>query len=153
MALFSCDFSISGVNTASSALLNLKASATVPITVIQWNVFYSVLSTTSYDVGLIRMNAVGTGTITSTAGAGYMGTGLTSTAVLETAWVTTRPTTTGREYQRGGIPLTIGAGFMWPLAPFGDGIYIPVSGGLCLIGNSASGTTTGTLIGSVLWDE
>jgi hypothetical protein len=152
MALVSCDFSISGVNTASTTLLNLKAAATRQLTLIQVNVFYSVLSTTAYDIGLIRMNAVGTGTITSTAGVTYP-TNDTSQAVLETAWVTARPTTTGKQFARGVIPLTIGAGFMWPLYMVGEGPAIPQSGGICLIGNSASGATTGTLVGNFLWDE
>jgi hypothetical protein len=152
MAIYSCDFSISGVNTASSTLLNLKATATMPITVLQFNIFYSVLSTTAYDLGLIRMNAVGTGAITSTAGASYIS-GATGVGVLETAWATTRPTTTGKQFARGLIPLTIGAGFVWPLVQYGEGVQIPTSGGLCLIGNSASGATTGTLVGNITWDE
>jgi hypothetical protein len=152
MALVSCDFSVSGVNTASSALLNLKAASTRSMTLIQVNVFYSVLSTTAYDIGLIRMNAVGTGTITSTAGVTYLS-GDTGQGVLETAWATTRPTTTGKQFARGVIPLTIGAGFMWPIYMVGEGATIPPSGGICLIGNSASGATTGTLVGNFLWDE
>jgi hypothetical protein len=152
MALVSCDFSVAGVNTASSALLNLKAAATRSCTLIQVNVFYSVLSTTAYDIGLIRMNAVGTGTITSTAGVTFLS-GDTGQAVLETAWVTTRPTTTGKQFARGVIPLTIGAGFMWPIYMVGEGVTIPANGGICLIGNSASGATVGNLVGNMLWDE
>jgi hypothetical protein len=152
MALVSCDFSIAGVNTASSALLNLKAAATRSLTIIQVNVFYSVLSATAYDIGLIRMNAVGTGTITSTVGATFQS-GDTGQAVLETAWTTARPTTTGKQFARGVIPLTIGAGFMWPIYMVGEGLQVPANGGVCLIGNSASGATTGTLVGNFLWDE
>jgi hypothetical protein len=152
MALVSCDFSVAGVNTASTTLLNLKAAATRSLTLIQVNVFYSVLSTTAYDIGIIRMNAVGTGTITSTAGATFQS-GDTGQAVLETAWATARPTTTGKQFARGVIPLTIGAGFMWPIYMVGEGLQIPQNGGICLIGNSASGATTGTLIGNLLWDE
>ena len=104
MALHSADFSIAGVNTAGTVLLNLKASSTVPITLVEFGVYYAVLSTTAYDVGLVRMNAVGTGTITSTAGAPHV-TGATSTAVLETAWVTTRPTVTDQGFGVLSCPL------------------------------------------------
>jgi hypothetical protein len=152
MALVSRDFSIAGVNTAGTTLLNLKAAATRSLTLIQLNVFYSVLSAAAYDLGIIRMNAVGTGTITSSAGATYIS-GDTAQAVLETAWATARPTTTGGQFARGVIPLTIGAGFMWPLVQYGEGVNVPANGGICLIGNSASGATLGTLVGSVLWDE
>jgi hypothetical protein len=152
MALFASDFSISGVNTAGTVLLNLKAPSGNPLTVISFQVFYSVLSTTAYDVGLVRMNAVGTGTITSAAGAGYM-TGSTGAAVLETAWATTRPTVTGARFWRAVMPLTLGAGYVAPLYTVGEGIFVPASGGLCFYGIGASGATTGTLTGSILWDE
>jgi hypothetical protein len=152
MALVSRDFSIAGVNTAGVALLNLKAAATRSLTLIQVNVFYSVLSTTAYDLGIIRMNAVGTGTITSSAGSTYLS-GDTSQSVLETVWATARPTTTGAQFVRGVIPLTIGAGFMWPIYMVGEGLIVPQNGGVCLIGNSASGATTGTLVGNFLYDE
>jgi hypothetical protein len=149
MALHSCGFTIAGVNTAATNLLNLKATSTTPIRVLEVGINYSVLSTTAYDVGLIRMLAVGTGTITSSAGAPHE-TGGTSTGVLETAWVTTRPTSTGSFFRRMTIPLTLGAGYIWPL---GQGIFVPVSGGLILQGISASGATTGTLEGYFVWDE
>jgi hypothetical protein len=149
MALVSAGFSISGVNTATTTLLNLKASATVPIYVVEVGIFYAVLSTNAYQLALVRMNAVGTGAITSTAGAPHTS-GATATGVLETAWATTRPSVTGSSFRQFTMPLTLGAGIIWPL---GEGIMIPVSGGLCLQGVNASGTTTGTLNGYWTWDE
>jgi hypothetical protein len=149
MAIHSAGFSIAGVNTAATNLLNLKAASTTPIRVVEIGVSYTVLSTTAYDLGIIRMNAVGTGTITSTAGAPHE-TGGTSTAVLETAWVTTRPTSTGSFFRRATLPLTLGATYIFPIA---TGIFVPVSGGLILQGISASGATTGTLEGYFSWDE
>jgi hypothetical protein len=71
MALISAGFSIAGVNTATTTLLNLKASSTVPIYVVEVGIFYAVLSTNAYQLALVRMNAVGTGAITSTAGAAH----------------------------------------------------------------------------------
>lgn len=149
MALVSAGFSISGVNTATTNLLNLKASSTVPIYVVEVGVFYAVLSTNAYQLALLRMNAVGTGAITSTAGAAHTS-GATATGVLETAWATTRPTATGSNFRQFTIPLTLGAGIIWPL---GEGIMVPVSGGLILQGVNASGTTTGTINGYWTWDE
>jgi hypothetical protein len=160
MALFTADFSVSGVNTAGTVLVNLKAGATYPITLLQVSIFYSVLSTTAYDIALRRMNAVGTGTITSTAGTGYVATGATpgtttGAAVVETAWVTTRPTAIAMaNIQRSVIPLTLGAGYIWQLAQLGaPGIIVPAAGGLCIYGVGASGATTGTLTGNMIWDE
>jgi hypothetical protein len=152
MALVSAGFSIAGINSATSpasTLLNLKASATLPIYVVEIGIFYAVLSTNAYQLALARMNAVGTGTITSTAGAAHTS-GATASTVLETNWVTTHPTITGSNFRQFTMPLTLGAGIIWPL---GEGIMIPQSGGLCLYGINASGTTTGTLNGYWTWDE
>jgi hypothetical protein len=149
MALVSAGFSIAGVNTATSVLLNLKASSTVPIYVVEIGIFYAVLSTNAYQLAVFRMNAVGTGAITSTAGAAHTS-GATATGVLETAWATTRPSVTGSAFRQFTMPLTLGAGIIWPL---GEGIMVPVSGGLCLQGVNASGTTTGTINGYWTWDE
>jgi hypothetical protein len=154
MALVSAGFSIAGVNTATSVLLNLKAAATRGITVLEWNIFYAVLSTNAYQLALYRMNAVGTGAITSTAGATHIPVD-TAQTVLETAWATTRPSVTGSSFRQFTLPLTLGAGISWPLGniiPPG-GIQVAQGGGLCLQGVNASGVTTGTLNGSVTWDE
>lgn len=157
MAFFASDFSVAGVNTAGSTLINLKAGATYPLTVYRISIFYSVLSATAYDIAITRMNAVGTGTITSAAGTGFLPTGATpgttaSTAVVETAWATTRPTAvSGARFERGVIPLTIGAGFIWDFGP--EGVTVPAAGGLLIYGVGASGATTGTLNGSLRWDE
>lgn len=149
MALISAGFSIAGVNTAGTTLLNLKASSTVPIYVVEVGIFYAVLTTNAYQLALVRMNAVGTGAITSTAGAAHTS-GATASGVLETAWATARPSVTGSNFRQFTMPLTLGAGIIWPL---GEGIMIPVSGGLCLQGVNASGTTLGTLNGYWTWDE
>jgi hypothetical protein len=157
MAFFASDYSVSGVNTAGSTLVNLKAGATYPITVYRVSIFYSVLSTTAYDVGVTRMNAVGTGAITSAAGSGFLATGATpgtvaSASVVETAWATTRPSAVaGARMDRGVIPLTIGAGYIWDFGP--EGITVPAAGGLLIYGIGASGATTGTLTGMIRWDE
>jgi hypothetical protein len=150
MALVSAEFSLAGVNTAGTSLWNLKATTTVPLRVLEVGIFIAVAPTTAPDLGIVRMNAVGTGAITSTAGAGHE-TGHTPVGVLETAWATTRPTRTGTRFRRALLPLTVGAGIIWQLGP--NGIQVPVSGGLVLEQVSASGATLGTLNGYVVWDE
>jgi hypothetical protein len=118
--------------------------------VLEVGIFVAVAPTTAPDLGLVRMNAVGTGAITSTAGATHES-GATAAGVLETAWATARPTRTGTRFRRALLPLTVGAGIIWQLGP--NGILIPVSGGLVLEQVSASGATLGTLNGYVTWDE
>jgi hypothetical protein len=149
VAFAAADFTVAGVNTANTTLLNLKATSTRTMRIMRVGVFYSVLSANAQELGLKRMNAVGTGAITSTAGADFDN--ATPVGVLETAWATTRPTLTGTRFARELIPLTIGAGFIWDFGP--QGILIPVSGGMCLEQITASGATLGTLNGFVHWDE
>lgn len=149
MATSAADFSLAGVTTANTSLWNLKAGSSRPLRILRVGVFYSVLSSNAQELGLVRMNAVGTGSITSTAGADYENG--TSVGVLETAWATARPTRTGSRFARELIPLTIGAGFIWDFGP--NGIMIPNSGGMVLEQISASGATLGTLNGWVTWDE
>jgi hypothetical protein len=149
MSRHSASFSISGFNTAGSALLNLKASSTVPVTLVEVGIFYAVLSTNAMQLGLVRMNVAGTATITSTAGMAHT-TGATSTAVLETGWGT-RPSMTGTIGRQMTLPLTIGAGIVWPMQD--GGIIVPVSGGLCLQTINASGATAGTINGWFTWEE
>jgi hypothetical protein len=149
MARVSSGFSLTGVNTAASVLGNIKATASKPMRVYEIGLFYTVLSTNPYDIGLARMNAVGTGTITSAAGVAHE-TADTPVGVVETGWTTARPSITAGYFRRFTIPLVLGQGIIFP---FGQGLFIPVSGGLCLQGINASGTTAGTIEGYAEWDE
>jgi hypothetical protein len=95
MARVSSGFSLTGVNTAASVLGNIKATASKPMRVYEIGLFYTVLSTNPYDIGLARMNAVGTGTITSAAGVAHE-TADTPVGVVETGWTTARAEHYGR---------------------------------------------------------
>lgn len=150
MALVSAGFSQAGVNTATSALANVKAAANTPLRLLEIGLFVTTLPTNPPDIGLRRMNAVGTGAITSTAGATHE-TGHTALGVLETAWATARPTITGSYFRRGTMPLVLGAGIIWQLGP--NGIFIPAAGGLVIETITASGATLGVIEGYVSWDE
>lgn len=151
MALYSAGFSVSGVNTANTVLANIKAG-TDRLRVREFGVFISVAPTTAPDLVLVRMNAVGTGAITTTANGAHDSSDAAAGGTLETAWATTRPTVTGASYRRALLPLTVGAGVIWTFA-IDTAIVVPAAGGLCLQNINASGATTGTLNGYVSWDE
>jgi hypothetical protein len=53
MAYHSAEFSVAGVNTANTSLLNLKATTTRSLSLMEFGVSYTVLSATAYDLGLV----------------------------------------------------------------------------------------------------
>jgi hypothetical protein len=152
MAVYSAGFSVAGVNTANTVLLNLKTAASDRATLLEVGIFLSVLPTTTPDIVLARMTAVGTGAITTTANIAHDSGDAAAASTVETAWATTRPTftTTGPFFRRGGIPLTLGNGLIWS---FAQPIRLAVSTGLVLANVAASGATLGNFTGYLGWDE
>jgi hypothetical protein len=151
MARYGGEFSIAGVNAADGVLFNLKAGATVPLLVEQIFFEIEVLSTNAPIFGVKKMNAVGTGTITSATLFALDGLGGTSAATLETAWATTRPTVTGGSPLRGADPLAVGNGFLFDFRP--AMLVVPINTGLCGVMRNASGATTGTFGGYAIWQD
>lgn len=151
MGLYSAHFSVAGVNTANSAIFNLKTAASDRAAIREIGVFIATAPTNAPDVALARMSAVGTGTITSVAGQAHDTGDGTATAVLETAWATTRPTFGAVHFRRGTIPLAVGSGFIWAFG--GAGLVVPVSAGVVLANIAAAGATLGVLAGYVSWEE
>lgn len=151
MARYGGEFSVAGVNATDGVLFNLKAGATVPLLVER--IFFNIETapTNAPIFGLKKMNAVGTGAITTATLFAVDGLGGTSAASLETAWATTRPTITGGSPVRGAVPLAIGNGFLFDFtnAP----LIIPLNTGLCGVMRNASGATLGVLGGYVIWQD
>lgn len=153
MAVYQAGFSVVGVNTANSTYVNLKTSATQRARIREVGIFISSASTNAPDFVLSRMNAVGTGTIT-TATVAQADTGDAAAATtLETAWTTTRPTlVTGAYFRRLLLPVTAGGGIVW-VFPDDLALKVPVSAGIVLANINASGATTGTFTGYFVWEE
>jgi hypothetical protein len=151
MARYGGEFSVAGVNAVDGVLFNIKAGATVPLLVEK--IFFGVETapTNAPIFGLKKMNAVGTGTITTATLFAVDGLGGTSAASLETAWATTRPTVTGGSPVRGAIPLAIGNGFLFDFtnAP----LVVPINTAICGIMRNATGATLGVLGGYVIWTD
>lgn len=151
MALYHATFSIVGVNTANQVLFNLKTTTTDRAFLREVGMFIEVAPTSAPQYSLMRMNAVGTGAITTaTVGLSDPADGANS-VVLETAWATTRPTVTGGAFRRSMVPLAIGNGVVFDFT--NRPIVVPVSAGLCGVIINASGATVGTHGGYVVWEE
>lgn len=145
--------SVAGVNAANTILANLKAAAANRIRLIEVAAWVEIASTTPLALQLERMNAVGTGAITSTAAAPADPGDSAGAAVVETAWVTTRPTRLGTPLglRRCQLAISIGSGWIWDFT--NRPLVIPASGGLLLNQVPASGATLGQLGVSFVWDE
>lgn len=150
MARYGGEFSVAGVNSADGVLFNLKAGTNVPLFIEQIFFGIEVAPTNAPIFGVKKMNAVGTGTITTATLMALDGLGGTSAASLETAWATTRPTVTGGSPLRGAVPLAIGNGFLFS---FPNCLVVPVNTALCGVMRNASGATTGTLGGYIIWND
>lgn len=151
MALYSATFSAAGVNSANAVLANLKTTTTDRAWVREIGVFIEVASTNAPQYGLMRMNAVGTGAITTATALLSDPADGAASVLLETAWATTRPTVTGGSGRRTMVPNTIGNGVIWDFT--NRPLIVPVSAGLCVVMINASGATTGTHGGYVVWEE
>lgn len=151
MAIYSAEFSIAGVNSADAVLFNLKTTTTDRAKVLEVGFFIEVAPTNAPQFGLKRMNAVGTGAITTATALIHDAADGANSVALETAWATTRPTVTGGSARRAMVPLAIGNGVIYDFRS--NPIIVPVSAGLCGVMRNASGATTGTLGGYVVWEE
>lgn len=151
MAIYHATFSIAGVNTANQVLFNLKTTTSDRAIVREVGIFIEVAPTSAPQYSLMRMNAVGTGAITTATVATSDPADGANSVVLETAWATARPTVTGGAFRRTMVPLAIGNGVLFDFT--NRGIIVPVSAGLCGVILNASGATLGTHGGYVVWEE
>ena len=145
--------SVAGVNAANTILANLRAAAANRIRLLELAVWIELAPTIAFTLQLERMNTVGTGAITSVVAAAADPGDSAGAAVVETAWVTTRPTrlATPLGLRRCQLAASIGSGWIWDFT--NRPLVIATSGGLMLNQVSAAGATLGTLGASFTWDE
>jgi hypothetical protein len=153
VAIYRVPFSLAAGASAAAGLVlaNLKAAASDRVALRAANLFVEVAPTTAPIIGLIRMNGVGAGAITSSVPEKSDPADGTASSVLETAWATTRPTTTGLLLARAQLPVTLAAAVLLDLTS--RPIIIPVSGGLCITLVNAGGATGLTLGGWLELEE
>lgn len=151
MALYHGTFSAAGVNSTDGVLFNLKAGAADRAKLLEVGFFIEVASSNAPQYGLKRMNADGTGGTTAATIALSDASEGASSAALGTAWVTLRPTVTGGAFRRAMVANTVGNGIIFDFT--NRPLWVPLSGGLCGVMLNASGATTGTHGGYVVWED
>lgn len=153
MTIYAASFSVAGVNAANTVLANLKAGAADRLKLLQVLLSIETAPSTPPVFQLERMNAVGTGAITSTAGAAFDSGEGAAVGVLETAWATTRPTrlATPLGFGRIQLPVTQASAFVFDFT--NRPLVAALSGGLMLVMTTASGATVGQIGGTFIWDE
>jgi hypothetical protein len=152
MELYSAEFAgIAGVNAVDAVLANLKTAASDRAFIREIFIAIEGAPTNAPIFGIKRMNAVGTGAITTASAFAQDSNAGAPATTLEIAWATTRPTVTGGSARRGAVPLAIGNGFLFDFT--NRPLVVPVSAGICLVNRLASGATLGSFGGHIVWDE
>lgn len=151
--IYQASFSLAGVNAANSVLANLKAAASDRAKLLEFGIGIVTAPTAAPEFSLERMNAVGTGAITTQAIEKSDSADGTASCTLEVAWATTRPTRLGTPapFRRWQMPLTVGQEFVFDFT--NSPLIVPLSGGIMLNLISASGATLGLFNGWFKWDE
>jgi hypothetical protein len=151
--IYQSSFSVAGVNTANSILNNLKAAASDRAKLLEFAISIVTAPTTAPEFSLERMNAVGTGTITTQAIEKADSADGTASLTLEVGWATTRPTrlATPAPFRRFQLPLALGSAFVLDFT--NSPLIIGLSGGIMLNQITASGATLGQYDGWWKWDE
>jgi hypothetical protein len=150
MAFYRVPFTLAaGATSAANLVLANFKTGTRPVKLVGLSAFIEGTAPTNAPIiGLQRMLAVGTGAITSSVPEKLHPDDGAPLSVLETAWVTTRPTLTGLLLMRAQMPLTSASAMLLDhtMRP----IWILASAGLCLTQVNAGGAT-GTTLGG--WAE
>lgn len=125
-------------NATDAVQWNLKAGSAKSLVVNEIGVWLESGTAAAIGFALLRMNAAGTGAITSDTPTALDPALGAASAVLEKTWATTAPTTTGSAIRRGTTPATLGTGFVW-VFPY-PGLIVAAAGGL-VIAQTAAATT------------
>jgi hypothetical protein len=153
MPNFSVALNRAGVNTANTVLAEMRTTASARMTLWEMIVTMAVLPTTAPRLVLARAtNTPAGGTNNAPLQDDPAGTGPTSAVSFFLTGQSTVPTfaTSGPWHRVTGLPLTLGAAFVWS---FPRGLVVPVSGSLLLANLNASGATLGSFDISANWSE
>jgi hypothetical protein len=114
MAIYRIPFSLAAgaTSAANLVLANFKVGAQDRVALRALNLFLEVAPTTAPIIGLQRMNAVGTGAITSSVPEKSDPADGTPGLVFETIWATTRPTLAGLLLLRAQLPVTLASALL-----------------------------------------
>ena len=153
MARYATGFSVAGVNTANTQAVTLENTATSQrLRVMQIAIGIAVAPTTAPAFYLARVTARGTQT-TSLVGFPFDVNEPASIGAVDTAWSVAPTFVAASKLVMGGLSTTAGGWWIWD---FRDSpLIIPnlTTAGLAIVNANASGATTGTFTGHIIWEE
>lgn len=149
---YSAGINRTGVNTANTVLIELRAAANARATIREIAISMAVLPSTAPRLVLARNTNTPAGGTNSVPLPWDVADGAALSAFYATGQ-TTVPTfnTSGPFVKMGGLPLTLGAGLFWTFGAMG--LVLPLSGSLLIANLNASGTTLGSFDIHVTWEE
>lgn len=141
-----------GVNTANTVLAELRTAATARAILRQLKITMAVLPTTAPRLVLARASNTPTSGTNNVPLPFDAADAAALSSFFTTGWGTVPTFATGGPWlDVAGLPLTLGAGFVWTYP--GQGLVVPVSGSLLLANLNASGATLGSFDISAIWEE
>ena len=153
MARYGAAFSVAGVNTANTFTVNLTNTGTTErMKVMQIAVGISVAPTTAPSFYLSRATARGTNT-TTLAGQPFDPSDSASSGTLDLTNSVAPTFSTSLKMAGGGLAVTAGGWWIWDFRDSPIIIPATAASGLAIVNANASGATTGTFAGYVVWEE
>lgn len=153
MARYGASFSVAGVNTANTFVVNLaNTSTTIRPQIATIAIGISVAPTTAPSFYLSRATARGTNT-TTLAGQAFDPAEPASICTLDLTNSVAPTFSTTLKIVGGGLAVTAGGWWIWDFRDKPLIIPATAASGLCIVNANASGATTGTFAGYMTWDE
>lgn len=153
MALYGAGASKAGVNTANTAYFQIRPTTTAHrIRIKQIVVNIAVAPTTAPSFYLARSTANGTVT-TTLAGQALDPADAAAIGTFDSAFSVAPTFSTTAFIATGGLAVTAGGAFIWTFYDQPLVITNATASGIVVVNANASGATTGTFVGSALWDE
>lgn len=154
MARYGAAVSRAGINTANTAYFNLFGGTSERLLIREIVINVSVAPTTAPIFYLVRTTARGTQASTL-GGQPYDSADVAATATLDVCGTGgSQPTFTNTNLIRaGGLAVTAGGAFVFSFWDLPLIVPATAAAGLAIANVNASGATTGTFVGSYVWDE
>lgn len=152
MARYSAGISVSGINTANSAYIGCRPTATTDrLFIVKISIGIAVAPTTAPSFYLSRSTANGT---ESGALAGQAFDPANPAPVGQIAGYSVQPTfSTTNKIDVGGMAVTAGGQWIWTFFDQPLIVTNSTTAGIVIVNANASGATTGTFLGAFVWDE
>lgn len=150
MARFEVSNAKAGVNGANTIMWQLKMGATSRCRIFEIALSVATAPTNAPSWRLARATALGTSTATVAPEEQDPGGGA-ATALLDTTW-STPPTLAAIAMRRYATPITAGSGIVWTW-PDHRPFIVPISNGICIVNDLATGAGLGLFNISIVLEE